>query len=377
MTYGGGGGGGGSIGHNGFGNTAGGPGGSGGGGAGGNWDNTSPAQAGAANTGGGGGGSAYAGSGTEQFNAASGGSGIVIVRYQGSQVAAGGTVTSGTGSASGYTLHTYTNTGTNSFDLSGVNMSTLLGATLTGTISGNGNMTYNGPGRLTLAGTNTYTGTTTVAGGTLVVNGATTNSAVTVQSGATLAGSGSVGATTLLSGATISPGNSPGTLTITGNEVWYGGANYNWEIYNAAGTEGTDWDLLNISGILDLSNLSSTNKFNINMWSLASLSPDTNGDAINFNNLQNYRWTIATAAGGITNFSTNYFNLFIAANNGTGGFGNDLGGGLFTLEQVGNDLDIVFTAPSTAVPEPGTWAAAALLAGGAAFMRWRKRAKVS
>ena len=30
-----------------------------------------------------------------------------------------------------------------------------------------------------------------------------------------------------------------------------------------------------------------------------------------------------------------------------------------------------------AVPEPGTWAAAAMLAGGAAFMRWRKRAKVS
>jgi hypothetical protein len=33
--------------------------------------------------------------------------------------------------------------------------------------------------------------------------------------------------------------------------------------------------------------------------------------------------------------------------------------------------------PSAAVPEPGTWAAAALLAGGAAFMRWRKRAKVA
>jgi hypothetical protein len=30
-----------------------------------------------------------------------------------------------------------------------------------------------------------------------------------------------------------------------------------------------------------------------------------------------------------------------------------------------------------AVPEPGTWAAAALLAGGAGFMRWRKRAKVA
>jgi hypothetical protein len=28
----------------------------------------------------------------------------------------------------------------------------------------------------------------------------------------------------------------------------------------------------------------------------------------------------------------------------------------------------------TAIPEPGTWAAAALLAAGAAFARWRKRA---
>ena len=31
------------------------------------------------------------------------------------------------------------------------------------------------------------------------------------------------------------------------------------------------------------------------------------------------------------------------------------------------------TAAPAAVPEPGTWAAAALLAGGAAFTRWRKR----
>lgn len=33
--------------------------------------------------------------------------------------------------------------------------------------------------------------------------------------------------------------------------------------------------------------------------------------------------------------------------------------------------------PIGAVPEPGTWAAAALLAGAAAFMRWRKRAKTA
>lgn len=39
---------------------------------------------------------------------------------------------------------------------------------------------------------------------------------------------------------------------------------------------------------------------------------------------------------------------------------------------------INFSTQSAApVPEPGTWAAAALLGGGAAFVRWRKRAKVS
>lgn len=34
---------------------------------------------------------------------------------------------------------------------------------------------------------------------------------------------------------------------------------------------------------------------------------------------------------------------------------------------------IVAATPSAPVPEPGTWAAAALLAGGAAFTRWRRR----
>ena len=34
-------------------------------------------------------------------------------------------------------------------------------------------------------------------------------------------------------------------------------------------------------------------------------------------------------------------------------------------------------APSTAVPEPGTWAAAALLVGVAGLLRWRKRVKVA
>lgn len=37
------------------------------------------------------------------------------------------------------------------------------------------------------------------------------------------------------------------------------------------------------------------------------------------------------------------------------------------------NLGVTSASAPNAVPEPGTWAAAALLAGGAAFMRWRQR----
>jgi len=46
-------------------------------------------------------------------------------------------------------------------------------------------------------------------------------------------------------------------------------------------------------------------------------------------------------------------------------------------DQVGVAIRAGGGAGPAAVPEPGTWAAAALLAGGAAFVRWRKRAKVA
>lgn len=77
-----------------------GSGGAGGTGGGGNGSNTTSVTAGTAGTGGGGG----AGNG----NSGAGGSGIVIIRYAGSQRGTGGTVTS----ANGYTIHTFTTSGT-------------------------------------------------------------------------------------------------------------------------------------------------------------------------------------------------------------------------------------------------------------------------
>jgi hypothetical protein len=231
-----------------------------------------------------------------------------------------------------------------------------------------------------LSASNSYTGATTVGGGLLVVNGSIASSAVTVNSGGTLAGSGSVGGLIVNSGGTINPGNSPGTLNINGDIDWLGGGNYNWQIAGVTGTAGTvsTWDLVSATGVLDLTALTAGSKFNINLWSLSSTSPaDVNGAVPGFNNAQNYTWKIATAGGGITNFSSSYFNLNTGATNGTGGFANGLGGGTFSLAQSGNDLNLVFTAVGAPVPEPGTWAAAALLVVGVAFRLWRKRAKVA
>jgi T5SS/PEP-CTERM-associated repeat protein/autotransporter-associated beta strand protein len=251
--------------------------------------------------------------------------------------------------------------------------------TITAAISGAGTINQLGGGTTTLTASNTYTGATTVAAGRLIVDGSIAGSTVTVNRGGTLAGSGSVGGIVLNLGSTINPGNSPGTQSVAGNVVWNAGANYNWQIYDTTLGAGTGWDLVSATGSLDLTALTVGSEFNINLWSLNEIGPDVNGNALNFDPNQNYTWTILTASGGISGFTgSSQFLINTGAINGTGGFANALNGGSFSVVQDNNDLNLVFTSAGGApVPEPGTWAAAALLAGTAAFMRWRKRAKVS
>jgi fibronectin-binding autotransporter adhesin len=253
--------------------------------------------------------------------------------------------------------------------------------TSSGVISGDGGLTKNSTGVLTLGGVNTYTGATTVADGKLVVDGSIANSAVTVQNGGTLGGSGTVGDTIVHSGGTINPGNSPGTLNISGNINWLGGGNYNWQVLDASGTAGAQWDLISASGNLDLSALTVSSQFNINLWSLDSTGPDVSGAIDNFDPNTTHTWTILTA-GGITGYTgSGQFAINTASINGTDGFQNALASGWgFNVVQDGSNLNLVYSQNASGpspVPEPGTWAAAALLVGGAAFMRWRKRNKVS
>lgn len=165
LLYGGGGGGGGYPGGTG----------SGGGGNGGNFGLTAGTStagtAGSVNTGGGGGGG-IGNTGSAYTTGGAGGSGRVVARYIGATAGSGGTVTSGTGSASGYTLHTFTTNGTSSLTLNPIAVN------LTGAIGGAGSMTANAAGgTLTLTGTNVHTGGTTISGGVLQLgNGGSTGS---------------------------------------------------------------------------------------------------------------------------------------------------------------------------------------------------------
>ena len=65
-----------------------------------------------------------------------------------------------------------------------------------------------------------------------------------------------------------------------GSQIWVDGGDYNWQIINATGLAGTGFDTIAMTGTLDLSSLTSGG-FSVNLWSLASISPDVNGAALN------------------------------------------------------------------------------------------------
>ncbi|MFN9916365.1 MAG: autotransporter-associated beta strand repeat-containing protein, partial [Pirellulaceae bacterium] len=88
--------------------------------------------------------------------------------------------------------------------------------TFSGNISNAGGIAKVGAGTVILSGTNSYTGATTVSAGTLVIDGnqSSATGAMTVASGATLGGSGTVGAeTTCPGGCFQTPGNGRGSLS--------------------------------------------------------------------------------------------------------------------------------------------------------------------
>jgi len=143
----------------------------------------------------------------------------------------GGTKTILSGAASAANLTTYVIGGNPNNDTT----------TFAGTISdatGKTAIVKNGAGTLTLYGTNTYTGTTSVSNGALVVSGKLSAPAITVNSGATLAGSGSIGGTvTNLAGSAIAPS---GKFTLGGMVVGNATLYFDLAATNSPGANGND-----------------------------------------------------------------------------------------------------------------------------------------
>lgn len=101
-------------------------------------------------------------------------------------------------------------------------------------ISGNGTLTKEGTGSLTLSGLNTFSGATYVNNGRLIVNGALAGP-VTVGASSTLQGNGTTGS--LTADGKIAPGNSIGTLTSTGAVTFNSGSVYEVEVDSSGNSD--------------------------------------------------------------------------------------------------------------------------------------------
>ena len=109
-----------------------------------------------------------------------------------------------------------------------------------GSIQGGGQLSLSkqGSGTFTLAGTSSYTGDTNINNGTLSVTGALASSGnVIVNSGATLAGTGTVGNVNH-NGGTINPGTAPNTTgTLTANSLTVNSGTLQFDIGTAANND--------------------------------------------------------------------------------------------------------------------------------------------
>jgi fibronectin-binding autotransporter adhesin len=254
-----------------------------------------------------------------------------------------------------------------------VDVGTLLltnSATLTGstalTVSTSGYTDSSSSGRTVNAALNLASGssllsgstTTVYSGGNLIVNG--TAGAVVVQTNGLVGGSGTVGSINLERGAFLTPGNSPGTLNATSASL-LAGSTYNWEIQNAAGgpsAAGTNWDLLNVTDVLNLSTLTTLSGGQLNLV-LKSLDSDGLGTTSlsGFTIDTAYSWVFAQA-GSIDNANftvgadvTDYFNINTTA------FNNDALPASYFKVEVGETTvggSTLKTLQLMSIPEPST-----------------------
>jgi len=307
----------------------------------------------------------------------------VIARYQGAQAGTGGTVTVGSGSAAGYTLHTFSEVGSSTFDLTGLDMNQRLGVVHNGILSGSGDLSFTGPGRLTLNAANTYTGATRVNAGTLALgsNGSIANSSsIRIENGARLDVSGregfTVGETQTLSGGgnvsghvsisgVHSPGFSPGLQIFEDGLSYNTGAVFVWELIgNTVEGRGINFDAVDVTGGTLAIAAGVTAELVFNLEDSAVDWTDSFWD-------EDRRWLVFSNAEAPELSSASIFDSLTVSADSTGTMLEDTAGrnlAFFSWLEEDGDLFLQYAA----VPEPGTLVLALLL-GLAALIGLRRR----
>jgi autotransporter-associated beta strand protein len=162
--------------------------------------------------------------------------------------------------------------------------------TFAGTITGPGGIILQGGTQVLSGNSPMYTGATVLNGGTLTVAGSIANSAVTVNTGATLTGTGTVGAVTVNGGTVMAGTNGAGTLTSTGDIAFNAGSTFVVDMTSAGATALTTTGKATLAGAIKINSADGTYALGTPL-------------------------TVLTANGGVTGtFSTSTIDLFTAAN---------------------------------------------------------------
>lgn len=234
--------------------------------------------------------------------------------------------------------------------------------TVTGTISGNANLSKFGLKKLTLTAANTYSGSTTLGVGTLVVNGRTGTGEFESWTNTRLEGTGTIVGPATIAG-THAPGNSPGIQTFE-SDLTYDNGTVEWELLgNTITGRGTAYDGIDVGG--DLLFAADT----INHLDLIFNAP---GSVVDWTDPfwgADRSWLLFDVAGSTLGLERFLIRNDFEANLWLDSLGETLAslrpGSTFTLSQAGSDVMINYVHP---VPEPtgiGLLAGAALAAAAA------------
>ncbi len=252
------------------------------------------------------------------------------------------------------------------FDVS-ANRTITLGANTS--LTGNSDLTKSGNGSLIFASgaTHTYSGAFGITGGTVVVDSGANigTAAITIGSGATFRVNGSISNAITVNGGTVtgsgtlgvnlglnaladvvSPGNSPGIQNFGVSQTW-SSFTYDWELNDwSAGTAGSTFDQIAITGSLDLNTGISGTPFEINLLSLTG--GNASGLVGGTFSESSISWTVVSTTGGITGFVPAKWLIDTTAFSTSSGFT-----GTFSMAVNGNNLDLTYTP----IPEPSAYAA--------------------